>query len=241
MTVRLSARMFMRGAWVEKGVLLDRGSMSMGETLRVALVEDDRRTREALRVLVDGSPGFACVAAYGSLEEALRVPPREAPDVVLLDIKLPGRWGSEGVDLVVKRFPGCRVLMLTAFEDENQIMESLCRGASGYILKDTPPAKLLEYIREATSGGAPMSPEVARKVVALFSTFAVRQRLDCEVKPQETRLLALLAEGFGYQGAAEEMGVSVNTIRGYVRSIYEKLQVHSKSEAVTKALRAGLI
>jgi DNA-binding NarL/FixJ family response regulator len=215
--------------------------MSTGETLKVALVEDDRRMREAFRVLIDGSPGFACVAAYGALEEALRVPAQADPDVVLLDIKLPGMWGSEGVDRVVKRFPGCRVLMLTAFEDEARIVESLCNGASGYILKDTPPARLLEYIREATSGGAPMSPEIARKVVALFSTFAQPQRLECQMKPQETRLLALLADGYGYQTAAEEMGVSVNTVRSHVRSIYEKLQVHSKSAAVSKALRAGLI
>ncbi len=231
----------MRCAWAGMRVSSSWGSTGMSGTLRVALVEDDRRTREALRVLLDGSPGFSCVAAHGSLEEALRVPPREAPDVVLLDIKLPGCWGSEGVDLVVRRFPGCRVLMLTALEDESQIVESLCKGASGYILKDTPPARLLEYVREATSGGAPMSPEVARKVVTLFAACALPQRLDCEVTPQETRLLALLAEGFGYQGAAEEMGVSVNSVRGYVRSIYEKLQVHSKSEAVAKALRAGLI
>lgn len=215
--------------------------MSAGDRLRVALVEDDRRTREAFRVLIDGSPGFACVAAYGSLEEALHVPAHEPPDVVLLDIKLPGMWGSEGVDLVAKRFAGSKVLMLTAFEDESRIVESLCKGAAGYILKDTPPARLLEYIREAASGGAPMSPEVARKVVALFATLAVPQHLDCQVKPQEARLLALLAAGYGYQGAAEEMGVSVNTVRSYVRSIYEKLQVHSKSEAVSKALRAGLI
>ncbi|MCU0290383.1 MAG: response regulator transcription factor [Thermoanaerobaculaceae bacterium] len=215
--------------------------MTTTDRVKVALVEDDRRMREAFRVLIDGSPGFACVAAYGSLEEALHVPAREAPDVVLLDIKLPGMWGSEGVDLVLKRFPGSTVLMLTAFEDETRIIESLCKGASGYILKDTPPARLLEYIREATSGGAPMSPEIARKVVTLFSTFALPQRLDCQMKPQETRLLALLADGYGYQGAAEEMGVSINTVRSHVRSIYEKLQVHSQSEAVTKALRAGLI
>jgi len=213
----------------------------MLERVKVALVEDDRRTREALCVLIDGSPGFACVAAYGSLEEALHVPAHEPPDVVLLDIKLPGMWGSEGVDLVLKRFPGSKVLMLTAFEDETRIIESLCKGASGYILKETPPARLLEYIREATSGGAPMSPEIARKVVGLFTTFAQPLRLECQVKPQETRLLALLADGYGYQGAAQEMGLSVNTIRSYVRSIYEKLQVHSQSEAVSKALRAGLI
>ncbi len=212
-----------------------------GVRLRVALVEDDRRTREAFRVLIDGSPGFACVAAYGSLEEALRVPTREPPDVVLLDIKLPGTWGSEGVRDVLQRFPGSLVLMLTAFEDEAKILQSLCNGAAGYILKNTPPARLLEYLREAASGGAPMSPEVAAKVIALFRTFSPPLRLECQLTPQEVRLLALLADGYGYQGAAEQMGVTVNTVRSHVRSIYEKLHVHTKSEAVSKALRAGLI
>ena len=181
------------------------------------------------------------MAACGSLEEALHALPSRHPDVVLLDIKLPGVWGSEGVGEVLGRFPGCRVLMLTAFEDEGRILESLCNGASGYILKNTPPARLLEYLREAASGGAPMSPEVAAKVVALFRTVAPPRRLDCQLTAQETRLLALLADGHGYQSAAAELGVTINTVRTHVRSVYEKLHVHSKSAAVTKALRAGLI
>jgi DNA-binding NarL/FixJ family response regulator len=211
------------------------------DTLAVALIEDDRRTRDALRLLIDGSPGFACIAACGSLEEAAHAPFQRAPDVVLLDIKLPGTWGSEGVDLVLRRFPSCRVLMLTAFEDENRIFESLCNGASGYILKNTPPARLLEYVREAASGGAPMSPEVAARVIGLFRTVAPTLHLDCRMTTLETRLLALLASGHGYQSAAMEMGVTINTVRTHVRSIYEKLHVHSKSEAVSKALRARLI
>lgn len=215
--------------------------MTAAEKIQVALVEDDRKTREAFCVLIDGSPGFACVAAFSSLEEALKGPVRETPDVVLLDIKLPGIWGDEGVGLVKKRFPQSMVLMLTSFQDENRIFDSLCRGAAGYILKDTPPAKLLEYIREAASGGAPMSPEVAGKVVALFRKFSPTVHLECQITPQEKRFLALLADGYGYQSAAEEMSVSVNTIRTHVRSIYEKLHVHSRSEAVSKALRAGLI
>jgi DNA-binding NarL/FixJ family response regulator len=215
--------------------------MITNDTLTVALVEDDRRTREAFRVLIDGSPGFACAAAYGSLEEALHSPINRAPDVVLLDIKLPGTWGSEGVGLVLRRFPSCRVLMLTSFEDEIRIFESLCNGASGYILKNTPPARLLEYVREAATGGAPMSPEVAAKVISLFRTVAPPLKLECQMTALETRLLALLADGHGYQSAAEEMGISINTVRSHVRSIYEKLHVHSKSEAVSKALRAHLI
>jgi DNA-binding NarL/FixJ family response regulator len=217
------------------------GTTDAGSRVKVALVEDDRKTREAFRILIDGSPGFACVAAYGSLEEALRFQPQERPDVVLLDIKLPGRWGSEGVGEILKRFPGTLVLMLTAFEDEARIVESLCNGASGYILKNTPPAELLGYIREAASGGAPMSPEIAARVIKLFRMLSPPLRLDCQMTQQETNLLALLADGYGYHGAAQEMGVSVNTVRSHVRSIYEKLQVHTKSEAVSKALRAGLI
>lgn len=215
--------------------------MGTSARLRVALVEDDRKTREAFRVLIDGSPGFACVAAYGSVEEALHVPAREPPDVVLLDIKLPGVWGSEGVAHIRKRFPGSLVLMLTAYGDDGKIVQSLCNGASGYILKDTPPARLLEYIRDGASGGAPMSPEVAGRVLKLFRQFSPSLHLSCHMTAQELRLLTLLADGYGYQGAAEEMGVTVNTVRSHVRSIYEKLQVHTKSEAVSKALRAGLI
>lgn len=209
--------------------------------IRVALVEDDRRTREALQVLVDGTPGFRCVAAFGSVEEVRRGYAREGADVVLLDINLPGIPGSEGVPLVQEAFPGAVVLMLTVFEDEGRIFRSLCNGARGYLLKRMPPGRLLDSIREAASGGAPMSPEIAAKVIALFSRIAPPVEPECHLSPQEVRLLQLLARGLGYQPAAEELGVSINTVRNHVRAIYEKLHVHSKSEAVAKALRSGLI
>ena len=211
------------------------------ERIRVALVEDDRRTREALQLLIDGTPGFRCAATFGSVEEVRRGYTREGADVVLLDINLPGIPGSDGVPLVQEAFPGAVVLMLTVFEDEGRIFRSLCNGARGYLLKRMPPGRLLDSIREAASGGAPMSPEIAAKVIALFSRIAPPVEPECHLSPQEVRLLQLLARGLGYQPAAEEIGVSINTVRNHVRAIYEKLHVHSKSEAVAKALRSGLI
>ena len=212
-----------------------------GEDLRVLVVEDDRRTREGLAALIGGTEGFRCVGSYGSIEETVARSPESAPDVVLLDIGLPGVSGSEGIERVLQKHPETVVLMLTVFEDEERIFESLCNGASGYLLKKTPPARLLEAIGEADAGGAPMSPEVAAKVVRLFRTVAPRQSLDVDLTPRETELLDRLAEGHTYRSAAGELGVSINTVRNYVRSVYEKLHVHSKSEAVSTALRAGLI
>jgi len=163
------------------------------------------------------------------------------PDVILLDVNLPGMPGSEGVVPLRERFGDPVVLMLTVFEDEDRIFRSLCNGASGYILKKTPLARLLELVGEAMAGGAPMSPEIAAKVVRLFTTFAPRPKVGPALTPAERQLLALLAEGHSYQQAATTLEVTVNTVRNHVRAIYDKLQVHSKSEAVSEALRAGLI
>lgn len=210
-------------------------------TLRVVLVEDDWRTREALRALIDGTPSHRCAAAFGSVEEALRDPACAAADIVLLDINLPGMQGCDAVPFVLRRFPGAVVLMLTVYEDEDRIFRSLCNGAMGYILKRTTPARLLDYIREAASGGAPMSPEIAARVVRLFVRVAPPRDIACHLTEREHELLQLLAKGFGYQVAADQLGVTINTVRKHVRSIYEKLHVHSKSAAVAKALRAGLV
>jgi DNA-binding NarL/FixJ family response regulator len=208
---------------------------------RVAIIEDDRTTREALRLLIDGTPGYACVGAFGSVEEALRLPARWMPAVVLLDIDLPGISGADGVPLVQERFPDAVVLMLTVFEDDEKVFRSLCNGASGYILKKTPPAKLLDYIGEAVAGGAPMSLEIAGKVIRAFKMVAPKPLPDSRLTPRDTRLLELLARGYGYQEAADELGITINTVRNHVRSIYEKLHVHTNTEAVGKALRARLI
>ncbi len=209
--------------------------------IRVAIVEDDRPTREGLGMLINGTPGYHCVGTYRTVEDALRAISRDVPDVLLLDINLPGMPGSEGVKPLKQRLPPMEVLMLTVYAEQDKVFESICNGASGYLLKETPPAKLLEAIREAHRGGAPMSPEIARKLVTLFQKTGPTEKIEEQITPQEARLLKLLSEGYSYQGAAERLNISVNTVRDYVRSIYEKLHVHSKSAAVTKALRSRII
>jgi len=209
--------------------------------IRVMIVEDDRPTREGLGLLIDGTQGYRCVAKFRSVEEALRSAVRESPNVLLLDIRLPGMLGSEGIGPLKERYPSVQILMLTINADEDSVFESICNGACGYLLKNTPPAKLLEAISETHKGGAPMSPEIARKVVTLFQKTGPPEKLDEQLTPQEMRLLRLLVEGHTYQGAADLLKISIHTARNYIRSIYDKLHVHSKSEAVTKALRSRII
>jgi len=191
-------------------------------------------------MLINGTPGYRCVATYRSVEDALRSTAGEAADVLLLDINLPGMLGSEGVKELKQKHPSMEILMLTVYAEQDKVFESICNGACGYLLKETPPAKLHQPITEAHRGGAPMSPEIARKVVTLFQKAGPVEKVDA-LTPQEVRLLKLLSEGYSYQGASEHLNISVNTVRDYIRSIYEKLHVHSKSEAVTKALRSRII
>jgi DNA-binding NarL/FixJ family response regulator len=215
----------------------------MSDTTQIltAIVEDDRATREGLSLLIDGTSGYRCIGSYRSVEEALRPKSSEQPDVLLLDIHLPGMLGSEGVRVFKEKYPELQILMLTIYAEQDLVFESICNGACGYLLKKTPPARLLEAIREAYEGGAPMSPEIARKVVTLFQKTGPPPKLEEQLTPQELRLLKLLAEGFSYQSAGDQLNISLNTVRNYIRSIYEKLHVHSKSEAVSKAIRGRLI
>ncbi len=209
--------------------------------ITVAIVEDDRSLREGLRMLINATPGYTCERTYGSVEEALRLLSLGSPDVLLLDIHLPGMLGSEGVSQFRKHYPDMQILMLTIYDGQDKVFESICNGACGYLLKKTPPVKLLEAIREAYEGGAPMSPEIARKVVTLFQKTGPPATLDQQLTPQEIRLLRLLADGYSYENSAGQMNISINTVRNYIRSIYEKLHVHSKSEAVSKAIRSRII
>ncbi|HEY2931817.1 MAG TPA: response regulator transcription factor [Acidobacteriota bacterium] len=209
--------------------------------IRVAIVEDDRATREGLGILIGGTPGYCCAGTFRSVEDALQSRDDDPPDVVLLDIHLPGMLGSDGVRALKHKHPSAEVVMLTIYADDEKVFESICNGACGYLLKETPPAKLLESIREAHGGGAPMSPEVARKVVTLFQKTGPPAKLEGQLTPQEVRLLQLLAEGYSYEGAAGYLNVSLNTVRDYIRTSYEKLHVHSRSEAVSKALRNRII
>lgn len=192
-------------------------------------------------MLINGTPGFRCTGAYRTMEEALQKIGFELPDVVLNDIGLPGMSGIEGIKILKERHPDLLILMLTVYDDDERIFDAMCAGASGYLLKKTPPARLLESLKEAVGGGAPMSPEVARRVISLFREVRPPERAQYDLSPHETRLLKLFVEGHNYKTAAAELGVSVHTVSFHLRSIYDKLQVHSKSEAVAKALQNRLV
>ena len=212
------------------------------QAIRVAVVDDDRRIREGLEMLINGMPGYRCVGTCTRVEDLLPSRVSDQPDAILLDVDLPGLSGCDGVEVLRARFPQTQIVMLTVYADAEKVFSAICRGACGYLLKDTPPVKLLEAIREAVTGGAPMSPEIARQVVDAFRKAAPRRpEPDEPLTSQEIRLLQLLSDGYSYEGASSQLNVSVNTIRNYVRSVYEKLHVHSKSEAVSKALRHRMI
>ena len=209
--------------------------------ITVAIVEDDRLIREGLRTLIDGARGYACTGAYPSMEEALARPWSVIPLVALVDIGLPGMSGIQGLPILRRKYPDVALLMLTIYDDDERIFDALCAGACGYLLKKTPPEKLLESLAEVLAGGAPMSPEVARRVLRLFREIRPPAAADARLTPHELRLLNLLVEGHNYQSAAVELGVSFSTINFHMQNIYGKLHVHSKAEAVAKALRQRLV
>ena len=221
---------------MEPAATLDRSA-----PIRVAIIEDQAQIRAALAALVDGTHGYACTGHYPSMEEALPGLARHPTDVVLVDIGLPGMSGIEGTRIVRERFPRVRVLVLTVYDDDDRIFEAICAGACGYLLKKTPAERLLESIRDVAAGGSPMSPEVARRVLELFRRVQPPPRVDYHLTPHELRLLRMLVDGHNYKTAAAELKVSVNTVSFHVRKIYDKLQVHSRSDAVAKALRNHLV
>lgn len=209
--------------------------------IKVAIIEDQRNIRECLSFLVNGTDGFLCTGSYRSVEEALDRIGSMVPDVVLSDIGLPGMDGIKGVRLLKERYPDLVILMITVYSDDDRIFDAICAGASGYLLKKTPPARLIESIREAVAGGAPMTPEIARRVITLFREYSPAERAEYNLTPHETRLLKLFVQGHNYKTASVELGVSINTINFHVRNIYEKLQVHSRAEAVALALKNRLV
>lgn len=211
------------------------------KAIKTAIVEDMREIREGLATLINFTEGFTLTGNYRSMEDAIPKIKGNVPDVLLSDIGLPGMNGIDGIRILKGLYPDMTVLMITVYDDDERIFDAICAGATGYLLKRTSPAKLLENIREAVSGGAPMSPEVAARVIKLFREVRPPERVDYDLTPHETRLLKLLVEGHNYTTAAVELGVSYNTIKFHMRHVYEKLQVHSKSEAVAKALQDRIV
>lgn len=205
--------------------------------IKVSIVEDNDKIRNGLAMLINGSEGFRCISAFLNAEDALKKIPSEKPDVVLMDINLPGMSGIECVEKLKEILPELQIMMLTVYEENDQVFNSLMAGASGYILKRTPPAELLESIRELYEGGSPMSDQIARKVVEAFRKLGKSSKETENLSEREIEILSFLAKGYQDKEIAEKFFLSVQTVRTHLRNIYKKLHVRSRTEAVLKYLR----
>lgn len=211
--------------------------------ITVVIVEDNKIIREGLAALINGTEGFSCIASYGDCESFLKNLECTNVDVVLMDIGLPGMSGIDGVTKAKKINPDLNILILTVYEESKLIFEALCAGACGYLVKKTPPSRLLEAIKDAYDGGSPMSSHIARKIVSVFQQSGSPYMPDSQfdLTTREKEVLTGLAEGSSYHDIAGNLFISLDTVRHHIRNIYRKLHVHSQSEAVAKALRKGLI
>ena len=205
--------------------------------IKVAIVDDDEGIRTSLAALIRRAPALKLAGDYPDAETALKEIPRHPPDVVLMDINLPGMKGHECVRQLKAALPAVQFLMLTVYEDSDSLFNSLKAGASGYLLKRTASARLLEAIRDVHGGGSPMTPQLARRVVQFFSRPAEGELSVSRLTPGEREFLDQLANGYAYKEIADRMKISIDTVRSYVRTVYEKLHVHSRTEAVVKYLR----
>jgi DNA-binding NarL/FixJ family response regulator len=204
--------------------------------LTVSLVEDDEDIRQSLAILIGGTKGYTCLAQYGECTSAIADIKQNTPDVLLMDIGLPGMSGIEGIKIIKGMLPSLDIIVLTSHENDNYVFDSLCAGACGYLIKDTTPARLLESIKEIHEGGAPMSTQIARMVVGSF-----KKKTDSLLSPREMEVLNHLCIGRSYKLIAKTLFISEETVRRHIKSIYRKLEVHSKSEAVAKALREKIV
>jgi DNA-binding NarL/FixJ family response regulator len=205
--------------------------------IKVAIVDDDEVIRSSLSTLLKRAPGYKLVGEYANGETALKEIPLVQPDVVLMDINLPGMKGYDCVRALKDARPAIQFLMLTVYEDSDSLFKSLRAGASGYLLKRTASARLLEAVRDVYDGGAPMSPQLARRVVQFFSKPPDADSGLAKLTPAEREFLDQLAKGYAYKEIAGRMNISIDTVRSYVRTVYEKLHVHSRTEAVVKYLQ----
>ena len=211
----------------------------------VAIVEDQSETRDGLAALLAATAEFRCTGAFACMEDAIRDfagrAADEMPEVALIDLGLPGMSGIDGIRQLKECFSNLTLIVLTVYDDDDRIFNALCAGASGYLLKNTASSRLLEAVREAVNGGSPMSPGVARRVIERFRKFRAPDRSDHQLTPHQVRLLHMLVQGHSYKTAAAELRITVSGVAFHMRQIYSKLQVHSKSEAVAKALRDRIV
>jgi DNA-binding NarL/FixJ family response regulator len=212
------------------------------ENIRVTIFEDNKHLRESLFYLVNGTPGFICTGAYPDCNDAVFHITKDTPDVVLMDIEMPGLNGIEGVKLIKRKFPDMQVLMQTVFHDETNIFNAICAGASGYILKSTTPADYIEAIRDVYNGGSPMTGSIARKVLELFQKNVQPEiKPDYQLTPKEKEMLHFMVQGKSFKMIAEAAGISYETVRTHMKNIYAKLHVNSNTEAVSKVLKEKLL
>ncbi len=211
--------------------------------IKVAIIEDNSIIRNGLAALIDGTTGYQCIGSYGNCEKFLSDLPELSIDVALMDIGLPGINGIEGVKKAKQIKPDLNILMLTVYKESKVVFEALCAGACGYLVKNTPPTRLLEAIKEVHDGGSPMSSMIARQVITVFQKNIAADSIpeDYGLSDREKQVLNKLSEGDNYQQIADSLFISVDTVRHHIRNIYKKLHVHSQSEAVAKAIRKGVI
>lgn len=211
--------------------------------IKVAIVEDNKTIREGLKLLIDGTEGYSCVGDYTICEDLISELDQLDVDVILMDIDLPGISGIEGMKRIKQISQDYTILILTIYDENELIFEALCAGASGYLVKKTPPVKLLEAIKDAHEGGAPMTSNIARKVVDYFQKTQPIQKPEesIQLTKREKEVLTGLVEGSSYKAIADSLNISIDTVRFHFRNIYKKLHVHSQSEAVVKALKEGLV
>ncbi|MBA3647211.1 MAG: response regulator transcription factor [Chitinophagales bacterium] len=210
--------------------------------IRVAIFEDNQNLREGLFNLIKASEGFTCAGAFANCERVIENIEETLPDVVLMDIQLPGISGIDAVKMIREKFPDIRILMETIFEEDEKIFQSICNGAQGYILKNTPPDDILASIKEIHEGGAPMTPIIASKVLKMFKyNLAGETQDEFNLTSREKEMLKCLVDGMSYKLIADSCFISIDTVNGHLKNIYKKLQVHSKSEAVVKAIRGKIV